>query len=125
MELSKCKIMICDDSILARKQLKDVLVSIGCSNFIEAKDGQMAIDYYKAENPDIVFLDIVMPKVDGIEAVKQIIEYNKNACIIMVSSVGTQHQIKASIEEGAKDFIQKPFVTSQVANILKNRVEGL
>lgn len=125
MELSKCKVMICDDSILARKQLKDVLVSIGCTNFVEAKDGQMAIDLYKSENPDIVFLDIVMPKLDGIEAVKQIISHNRNACVIMVSSVGTQNQIKASIEEGAKDFIQKPFVTSQIVGILKKRVEGL
>ena len=125
MELSKCKVMICDDSILARKQLKDVLVSIGCTNFVEAKDGQMAIDLYKSENPDIVFFVFVIPKLDGIDGVKQIISHNRNACVIMVSSVGTQNQIKASIEEGAKDFIQKPFVTSQIVGILKKRVEGL
>ncbi|MCR4956269.1 MAG: response regulator [Lachnospiraceae bacterium] len=124
MELKDCKVLICDDSILARKQLKDVLIEEGCGLFFEATNGQMAIDLYKKENPDIVFLDIVMPKVDGIEAVKAIKAYDNDACIIMVSSVGTQNLIKASIEEGANDFIQKPFVAKQISTILKNRVEG-
>ena len=125
MDLKDCKILVCDDSILARKQLKDVLTSAGCCNFFEAKDGQAAIDMYKAEKPDLVFLDIVMPNVDGIEAVKQIMAFDNEATIIMVSSVGTQNQIKASLLEGAKDFIQKPFVASQITNVLKKRVEGI
>ena len=124
MEFKDCKFLICDDSILARKQLKDVLIAAGCTQFAEAKDGQMAIDLYKEEHPDIVFLDIVMPVVDGIEAVRQIVSFDSSACIIMVSSVGTQSQIKAAIEEGAKDFIQKPFVANQILTILKNRLGG-
>ena len=124
MEFKDCKFIICDDSILARKQLKDVLIAAGCTRFAEAKDGQMAIDLYKEEHPDIVFLDIVMPVVDGIEAVRQIVSFDSSACIIMVSSVGTQSQIKAAIEEGAKDFIQKPFVANQILTILKNRLGG-
>ncbi|MGN0170514.1 MAG: response regulator [Lachnospiraceae bacterium] len=124
MELKDYKVLICDDSILARKQLKDVLSEAGCTNFIEGQNGQMAIELYKQEHPDIVFLDIVMPIVDGIEAVKQIISYDSSACIIMVSSVGTQGQIKAAIEEGAKDFIQKPFVANQILTILKKRLGG-
>ncbi|MGN0313112.1 MAG: response regulator [Lachnospiraceae bacterium] len=124
MEFKDCKFLICDDSILARKQLKDVLIAAGCTRFAEAKDGQMAIDLYKEEHPDIVFLDIVMPVVDGIEAVRQIVSFDSSACIIMVSSVGTQSQIKAAIEEGAKDFIQKPFVANQILTILKNRLGG-
>ena len=124
MEFKDCKFLICDDSILARKQLKDVLIAAGCTRFAEAKDGQMAIDLYKEEHADIVFLDIVMPVVDGIEAVRQIVSFDSSACIIMVSSVGTQSQIKAAIEEGAKDFIQKPFVANQILTILKNRLGG-
>ena len=124
MEFKDCKFLICDDSILARKQLKDVLIAAGCTRFAEAKDGRMAIDLYKEEHPDIVFLDIVMPVVDGIEAVRQIVSFDSSACIIMVSSVGTQSQIKAAIEEGAKDFIQKPFVANQILTILKNRLGG-
>lgn len=124
MDFKDCKFLICDDSILARKQLKDVLIAAGCTRFLEAKDGQMAIDLYKEEHPDIVFLDIVMPVVDGIEAVRQIMSFDNSACIIIVSSVGTQSQIKAAIEEGAKDFIQKPFVANQILTILKNRLGG-
>lgn len=124
MEYRDCKILICDDSILARKQLKDVLTTAGCSNFVEAKDGKMAVELYKEEHPDLVFLDIIMPELDGIEAVKQIIAFDHNACIIMVSSVGTQKQIKTSIEEGAKDFVQKPFDANQILTILKSRLGG-
>lgn len=123
MDLKDCKILICDDSILTRKQLKDVFHSIGCFNCVEASNGKMAVDMYKEHQPDIVFLDIIMPELDGIEAVKQIISYNPDACIIMVSSVGTQAHIKNAIEEGAKDFVQKPFTVHQIISILKNRME--
>lgn len=119
MELKNYKIQICDDSILARKQLKDVLLANGCTSIVEAKDGKSTVELYKQEKPDLVFMDIVMPEFDGVEAVKQIIEYDPQACIIMLSSVGTQKQIKAAIESGAKDFIQKPFQESQITDILK------
>ena len=118
------KILIADDSILARKQLKDVLLTAGYNDFIEAKDGKEAINFYKQDKADIVFLDIVMPQVDGIEAVKQIRAYDENANIVMVSSVGTQGQIKAAIEAGAKDFIQKPFVSNQILTVLDTIVKG-
>lgn len=125
MDLKDCKILISDDSILARKQLKDILISAGCSNFLEAKDGKTALDLYISERPDIVFLDIVMPEVDGIEAVRRIIETDKEAFIVMVSSVGTTGQIKAAISEGAKDFVQKPYAANQILSILKKRMEVL
>ena len=72
MLLENAKILVGDDSILARKQLKDVLTSFGAKNFIDAANGQEAIDQYKAEKPDLVFLDIVMPVKDGIAAVQEI-----------------------------------------------------
>lgn len=124
MNLDNIKILIGDDSILARKQLKDVLSAHGASNFIEASNGQEAVDKYKENNPDIVFLDIVMPVKDGISAIRDIIEFNRNALIIVVSSVGTQTQLKAAIEAGAKDFVQKPLQEEQIEAILKNRFEG-
>ena len=71
MLLENAKILVGDDSILARKQLKDVLTSFGAKNFIDAANGQEAIDQYKAEKPDLVFLDIVMPVKDGIAAVQE------------------------------------------------------
>ena len=123
MDLSNKKILISDDSILARKQLKDIINSIGeGAEFIDAANGQEAIDKYKESTPDITFLDIVMPVKDGIEAVKGIMEINKDAQIIIVSSVGTQSQLKDALEAGAKDFIQKPIEASHVETLLQTHL---
>jgi two-component system chemotaxis response regulator CheY len=118
-------ILISDDSILARKQLKDVILRrIPDVSFVEAANGQEAIDRYKETNPDMVFLDIVMPVKDGIEATKGIIEINPKADIIIVSSVGTKMQLKAAIEAGARDFIQKPMNPVQVESVLESHLGG-
>ena len=74
MKLDEAKILIGDDSILARKQLKDIIAQYGGTTFVEAANGQEAIDKFKSDKPDIVFLDIVMPVKDGIAAVKEIRE---------------------------------------------------
>ncbi len=123
MLLEDAKILIGDDSILARKQLKDILASMGCQNFIDAANGQEVINKYKAEKPDLVFLDIVMPVKDGIVAVKEIYAFDKNAKIIIVSSVGTQNQLKQAIESGAKDFIQKPLNADQLRHVVDSHFE--
>ena len=123
MDLTNKKILISDDSILARKQLKDIINGIGeGAEFIDATNGQEAIDKYAECTPDITFLDIVMPVKDGIEAVKGIMEINKDAQIIIVSSVGTQSQLKAALEAGAKDFIQKPIEASHVETLLQTHL---
>ncbi len=125
MDLKDTKILICDDSILARKQLKDVIEAYSSDiQFVEAANGQEAIDKYQEENPNLVFLDIVMPVKDGNAAVKGIIEFDSNADIIIVSSVGTQSQLKSAIEAGAKDFIQKPISEEQVLKVLSSHLEG-
>lgn len=122
--MENVKILICDDSILARKQLKDIIISCGYDNFMEASNGQEAIDMYKEYRPDLAFLDIVMPVKDGVEAVKEIRGFDSNAYIVIVSSVGTQTQLKNAILEGARDFVQKPYVDSAITEILKRRFEG-
>lgn len=122
--LEGVKILIGDDSILARKQLKDYISQCGTPTFLEAANGQEAIDLYKKESPDLVFLDIVMPIKDGNAAVSEIISYDKDAEIIIVSSVGTQSQLKAAIEAGAKDFIQKPLNEDQIHHVITSRFEG-
>ena len=123
MNLNDAKILICDDSILARKQLKDIIGSLGSPVFAEAADGQSAIETYKKVKPDIVFLDIVMPVKDGNDAIHEIMEFDSSATIIIVSSVGTQSQLKAALEAGAKDFIQKPIDEKQVSVILTKHFE--
>lgn len=124
MKMEDAKILIGDDSVLARKQLKDMLRSLGCGTFFEASNGQEVVDLYKSNSPDIVFLDIVMPVKDGNAAIAEIIEVNPHAEIVVVSSVGTQSQLKKAIELGAKDFVQKPLNPTQIASILKTRFEG-
>ena len=118
------KILICDDSILARKKLKDYLTSLGCTQLFEATDGQVAIDKYKEVSPDIVFLDIVMPVKDGITAVKEIIEADSSAHIVMTSSVGTQQNLKEALKAGARDFIQKPLDNEQIKHVVETKLKG-
>ena len=124
MSIDDIKILITDDSILARKQLKDIISTLGSPVFIEAKDGQDAIDKYKENKPDLVFLDIVMPKKDGNTAIEEIIATDPKATIVIASSVGTQSQLKLALEAGAKDFIQKPLNKEQVIGVVQRFLEG-
>ncbi len=125
MDLNGKKVLVGDDSILARKQLIDTVKGYGeGATFIEAKNGQEAVELYKENSPDICFLDIVMPVMDGVAAVKNIVEFDKQAIVIIVSSVGTQSMLKAAIDAGAKDFIQKPIEKEQVEHVLEAHLEG-
>ncbi len=124
MTLDNAKILIGDDSIFARRQLKDMIGSWGNFTFIEAADGQEVIDLFLAEKPDLVLLDIVMPIKDGIAAVEEIIDTDPDAYIIMVSSMGTQTQLRRAIEAGARDFIQKPINSDHLKTIITKRFEG-
>lgn len=121
MKKNSYKILVSDDSILARKQLIDLLHSLGYSSIVTAKNGQEAIDLYKSEHPDLVLLDIVMPVKDGIAATKEIMEFDPDADIIISSSVGTQKNIKQAILLGAKDFLQKPLQEDALKKILEQR----
>lgn len=114
------KILVGDDSILARKQLKDVVSKyLKDPVFIEAANGKEAVEKYEEEKPDLTFLDIVMPVRDGILATIEINKMDKDAKIIIVSSVGTKNQLRAAIEAGALDFIQKPVRDELMNQILE------
>ncbi|KMT21902.1 response regulator [Clostridium cylindrosporum] len=114
------KILICDDSMLMRKRLKESLSLCGCFDILEATNGQAAVDIYKEESPDLVFMDLVMPIKDGITAVFEIKEFDKKAKIIIASSSGTQENLKKAIKAGAIEFIQKPWGQDQLNRIIKN-----
>ncbi|SDB08835.1 response regulator [Eubacterium oxidoreducens] len=124
MENKSLKALIGDDSALIRKQLKDVLVECGCLEVFTAANGQEAIDLYKVQKPDLIFLDIVMPVCDGIEATKAIHSIDSHACVVIISSVGTQVLLKNAIEAGAKDFIQKPVKKELIKSIVEKRLKG-
>ncbi len=113
------KVMICDDSIFVRKKMRDILALLGVSNIIEAEDGQQAVDKYKAENPTLVFMDIIMPEKNGVDALSEIMAFDSNAKVVMASSVGTQKNLKDAIVAGAYDFLQKPIETADIARIVK------
>ncbi|MCB2355587.1 response regulator [Clostridium estertheticum] len=114
------KILVCDDSMLIRKKLKELLKSCGCNNILEASNGQEAVDSYKENNPDLVFMDIIMPFKNGIEAVKEIIEFDNDAKVVMASSAGTKEHVKVAIKAGAFEFVQKPWEKEQINKILLN-----
>ena len=118
MEISDIKVLICDDSTLARKNMTDKLNACGVTDILVVNDGQSAIDTYKAERPNIVFLDIVMPVKDGITALREITEFDSDAYAVMVSSAGTQVHIREAIKCGAKDFLQKPATLEQVQAVI-------
>lgn len=125
MDIKDLTILICDDSILIRKKLLDSLVSLGCNADMiwAAADGEEAISQYQEHSPYLVFMDIVMPKKSGIDAVREIKAINENAKIIMVSSVGTNANLREAIIAGASDFIQKPLDPTQVEHILRTIVK--
>ncbi len=119
MKAKDLKILICDDSVLARKNLATNLKKCSIENILQVADGQSAVDTYKAEHPDIIFLDVVMPVKDGITALKEIIDFDSKAVAVMVSSVGTQMHIREAVKTGARDFLQKPATLEQITSIVE------
>lgn len=107
------KVLICDDSVLVRKKLRTLLEDMQCKVF-EAANGLEAVEAFKLHQPDIVFMDIVMPEIDGLEALRRIKEHDKAAKIIMVSSTGTSAKVLEALKHGASDFIQKPYEKEQI-----------
>ena len=118
------KILICDDSILVRKKLKEALSLCSTFEFLEAGDGQTAVDIYKKEKPDLVFMDLVIPVKDGITAVKEIKEFDDDALVVIASSSGTQENLKKAIKAGAVEFIQSPGNKNSLKMWLKSFEEG-
>jgi len=103
------KILVVDDAAFMRMNLKNILTKEGFGEVVEAENGEMAIQKYKNEQPDLVTLDITMPEMDGIEALEKIKENDPDATVIMCSAMGQQSMVIKAIELGAKDFIVKPF----------------
>ena len=108
------KIMLVDDAAFMRMMVKDALTKAGYTDLIEAQDGAEAVEKFNAENPDLVFMDITMPNMDGLEALKEIKAAHPNANIVMCSAMGQEAMVIEAIKSGAKDFIVKPFKPDRI-----------
>ena len=116
-------VLICDDAIFMRTMIGDILRQAGFQVVGEAENGQQAIDKYRTLRPDFVTMDIVMPEMGGIDAVKEIIREDPQAKILMCSAMGQQALVVEAIQAGAKDFVVKPFQPSRVLEAVQ-RVLG-
>lgn len=117
------RVLIVDDAVFMRMKLKDILEKNGYEVVAEAQNGAEAIEKYKIEGPDLVTMDITMPEMDGIEALKGIKAVNPQAKVIMCSAMGQQSMVMEAIQAGALDFIVKPFDTDRVIQSL-NKITG-
>lgn len=113
------KVLIADDAKVMRDILKDIFMSMGHTVIGEAVTGKEAISKYKELKPDIMTMDIVMPEMNGIQAVKEIIAFDPNAIIIVVSALGHESLVMEALKSGAKDFIVKPFKKEDIANAIE------
>jgi len=115
-------ILVCDDAAFMRMMIKDILTKNGYNVVGEAENGAKAVEKYKELNPDLVMMDITMPEMDGIQALKAIKATDSGATVIMCSAMGQQAMVIESIQSGAKDFIVKPFDKDRVLEAVKKAV---
>ncbi|MBQ9630330.1 MAG: response regulator [Treponema sp.] len=122
---SKFRVLVVDDSMFVAKQLGQILSSEGYEIIATAADGKEGVDKYKelCPNVDLVTMDITMPRMDGITALEQIMTFDKNARVVMVSALGKEELVKKSLLLGAKNYIIKPLdrkkVLERIATSLK------
>lgn len=117
------RVLIVDDSKTSRRFLSNMLTEAGHEVVAEAVDGEEGIKKYEEFKPDIVTMDITMPKLDGIDAVSEIIKIDPDARIVMVTAAGQKSNIVEALKRGAADFIQKPFESSAILSVIEKVME--
>jgi len=118
------RVMVVDDSFFARKILKDILNKNGYEVIGEAENGQVAISKYSELNPDLVTMDMTMPEVDGMAALKSILAIDQDARIIMISAMGQRTIVSEALVAGAKCFVVKPYNSETVINAVERALSG-
>ena len=115
------KIMVVDDAAFMRMMVKNALTQGGYTDVCEASDGSEAVKLYTEQKPQLVLMDITMPNMDGLEALKKIRELDANSQVVMCSAMGQESMVIEAIKAGAKDFIVKPFKPERILST----VDGL
>ena len=116
------RVMVVDDALFMRNMLKDIFVRAGFDVVAEGENGEVALQLYRDTRPDLVTMDIVMPKKSGIEALQEIIADDPQARVIMVSALGQDALVLEAVESGARDFIVKPFREEKVLETVRRVV---
>jgi two-component system, chemotaxis family, chemotaxis protein CheY len=115
-------VLVCDDAIFMRTMIADILTQAGYQVVGEAESGVEAVQRYQELKPDLVTMDIVMPEMGGIDAVREIIKLDPDARILMCSAMGQQALVVEAIQAGAKDFVVKPFQPARVLEAVQRLV---
>lgn len=115
-------VLICDDTIFMRTMVADILQDAGFEVVGEAETGVQAVAKYKQLKPDLVTMDIVMPEMGGIDAVREIRAHDPHAKIMMCSAMGQQSLVVEAIAAGAKDFVLKPFSPARVLEVIQQMI---
>ena len=119
------RVLIVDDALIMRKKIKDIAERAGWEVAAEAKNGEEAVELFQREKPDLVTLDIVMPNVDGVTALKRMMAVDPAARVVMVSAVDQKDKLAECIQSGAIDFIVKPFSPERVLRTLAKAKEEI
>jgi two-component system chemotaxis response regulator CheY len=117
------RILVADDASFMRQMIREIVEEEGHEVVAEASDGVEAIEQFKKHHPDVVTMDIVMPRRSGIDAVKGIIEIDPTACVVMCSALGQETLVQEALQAGARDFIVKPFKPDAVTATLRKVIE--
>ena len=116
------RVLVVDDAAFMRMMVKDILTKNGYEVVGEAENGMKALEKYQELKPDLITMDITMPEMDGISAVKEIKKVDPNAKIVMCSAMGQQAMVSEAIQAGARDFIVKPFQPDRVLEAVRKAV---
>ena len=108
------RILVVDDAAFMRMMIKKALTASGYDDFVEAQDGAEAVQKYSEEKPDMVIMDITMPNMDGLQALKKIKEADAGAKVVMCTAMGQESMVVDAIKSGARDFIVKPFKPDRI-----------
>lgn len=120
--VSAKRVLVVDDALIMRERIKEIAMRAGWLIAGEAKTGLEAVEMFRRERPDLVTLDIVMPEMDGVAALKQMIEWDAQAQVVMISAVNQREKLSECIRSGAMDFIVKPFDKADLLSFFEKHV---